>query len=68
MGNVMALAGGVTIRIPNKTGYLYQENMIFSPDGHCRVFDSQARGTIFGSGVGGVFLKRLEKKKGTGTF
>ncbi len=56
----MALAGGVTIRVPQRIGYLYQEDDIFSPDGHCRPFSADAQGTIFGSGVGLVLLKRLE--------
>ncbi|PSM49382.1 polyketide synthase [Chroococcidiopsis sp. CCALA 051] len=56
----MALAGGVSIRIPQKVGYLYQEGMILSPDGHCRAFDAQAQGTIGSSGLGIVVLKRLE--------
>lgn len=55
----MALAGGVTIRVPQAAGYLYQEDGIFSPDGHCRAFDAAARGTVFGSGVGIVVLKPL---------
>jgi phthiocerol/phenolphthiocerol synthesis type-I polyketide synthase E len=55
----MALAGGVSIQVPQKTGYLYQEGDIGSPDGHCRTFDANAQGTIFGSGVGVVLLKRL---------
>ena len=55
----MALAGGVGIKIPQKTGYLYQEGMIYSPDGHCRTFDSDAQGTVGGNGVGVVLLKRL---------
>lgn len=33
--------------------------MIVSPDGHCRAFDARAQGTVFGSGVGIVALKRL---------
>ena len=53
-----ALAGGVSIRIPQKTGYLYQEGMLFSPDGHCRAFDADAKGMIAGNGVGVVVLKR----------
>ncbi|WP_243146815.1 type I polyketide synthase [Scytonema sp. UIC 10036] len=57
----LALAGGVSIRVPQKTGYLYQEGMILSPDGHCRAFDAQAQGTVGGSGVGIVVLKRLEE-------
>ena len=55
----MALAGGVAITLPQREGYLYQEGGIGSPDGHCRTFDQQAAGTIRGSGVGVVLLKRL---------
>src|SRR5205085_11821441 len=54
-----ALAGGVSVRVPLKSGYLYDEGGIVSPDGHCRTFDAAAQGTIFGSGVGIVVLKRL---------
>ena len=56
----MALAGGVTIELPHAHGYLYQEGEILSDDGHCRAFDRRAKGTIFGSGVGLVVLRRLE--------
>ncbi|ETT49793.1 hybrid non-ribosomal peptide synthetase/type I polyketide synthase [Paenibacillus sp. FSL P4-0338] len=56
----VALAGGVTVRSPHKTGYMYQSDMILSKDGHCRPFDADASGTIFGSGAGVVVLKRLE--------
>ncbi len=55
----MALAGGVSVRVPHVTGYLYQPGSVFSPDGHCRPFDAKAQGTIFGSGAGVVVLKRL---------
>ncbi|UVK40221.1 KR domain-containing protein [Mesorhizobium sp. AR10] len=55
----MALAGGVTIELPHRRGYLYQEGEILSPDGHCRAFDHRAGGTVFGSGVGVVALRRL---------
>src|SRR2546421_7514432 len=57
----MALAGGVSISAAQKAGYLYQEGNILSPDGHCRAFDANAQGTIFGNGVGIVVLKRLEE-------
>ena len=57
----MALAGAVAVGIPQNTGYLYQEDMIFSPDGHCRAFDADAQGTVFGDGVGIVVLKSLSK-------
>lgn len=56
----IALAGGVSIDVPHQVGYLYEEGSIFSPDGHCRPFDANAQGTIFGSGMGFVVLKRLE--------
>lgn len=56
----LALAGGVSISVPQKRGYLYQEGMIKSPDGHNRTFDESARGTVGGEGVGIVVLKRLE--------
>lgn len=56
----MALAGGVSLLLPQKKGYRYQDGMIYSPDGHCRPFDAKAGGTVFGDGVGVVVLKRLE--------
>jgi acyl transferase domain-containing protein/thioesterase domain-containing protein len=56
----IALAGGISIEVPHKSGYLYQEGNIFSPDGHCRAFDAKAQGTVSGNGVGIVVLKRLE--------
>ena len=56
----MALAGGVTIEIPHGKGYSYREGEILSHDGHCRSFDASSTGTIFGSGVGVVVLRRLE--------
>ncbi|MDA5282553.1 type I polyketide synthase, partial [Streptomyces sp. Isolate_45] len=55
----VALAGGATINVLQRGGYQYQEGGIFSPDGHCRTFDAEARGTVGGSGVGLVVLKRL---------
>lgn len=55
----MALAGGVSIAVPQKNGYWYQEGGILSPDGHCRAFDAEASGTVGGNGVGIVVLKRL---------
>lgn len=55
----MALAGGVSISVPQQAGYLYREGSILSPDGHCRAFDAGARGTIPGNGAGIVVLRRL---------
>ena len=57
----LALAGGVSIRVPSASGYLYQEGDQVSPDGHCRPFDARAEGTLFGDGVGLVVLKRLNE-------
>ncbi len=56
----LALAGGVSITFPQKSGYMYQPGMILSKDGHCRSFDADASGTIQGDGVGIVVLKPLE--------
>ncbi|AGP37465.1 type I polyketide synthase [Sorangium cellulosum] len=57
----MALAGGITVRIPHRAGYVYAEGGIFSPDGHCRAFDAKANGTIMGNGCGVVLLKPLDR-------
>ncbi len=55
----MAVAGGIGVTFPQKTGYLYYDGMILSPDGHCHAFDEKAGGTVPGNGVGIVVLKRL---------
>lgn len=55
----MALAGGVSLRLPG-SGYVYQEGMILSPDGVCRPFDANANGTVPGSGAAVVVLRRLQ--------
>jgi phthiocerol/phenolphthiocerol synthesis type-I polyketide synthase E len=55
----MALAGGARVSVPLKGGYSYVEGGILSPDGHCRAFDAEARGTVGGNGVGIIVLKRL---------
>lgn len=55
-----ALAGAVSVRFPQDAGYVAEDGMIFSKDGHCRPFDHRASGTVFGSGVGVVVLKPLD--------
>lgn len=62
----MALAGGSTVLIPDRHGYVYHEGEILSPDGHCRPFDAESAGTVFGSGSGCVVLKSLEAALGDG--
>lgn len=64
----MALAGGVSIQVPQRAGHLYQEGGLNSPDGHCRTFDVKAGGTIFGSGAGVVVIKRLTDAINQGDF
>ncbi len=56
----IALAGGVSIRIPHHVGYWHEPGSIVSAVGHCRPFDVRADGTVFGSGVGIVVLKPLQ--------
>jgi amino acid adenylation domain-containing protein len=56
----MALAGGVSVTFPQHRGHVFQEGSMGSHDGHCRPFDADATGTVFGHGVGVVLLKRLE--------
>src|SRR5579859_683524 len=55
----MALAGGVSVKLPHRSGYLHLEGSIQSPDGYCRPFDAKAQGTLDGNGAGIVVLKRL---------
>ena len=56
----MIVAGGSSVSAIFEHGYLYQEGMIFSADGHCRPFDAQSTGTVGGDGAGVVVLKRLK--------
>ncbi|TDV56123.1 type I polyketide synthase [Actinophytocola oryzae] len=55
-----ALAGGVAVTVPQRVGYLYVEAGMSSPDGMCRAFDAEGKGTPLGNGVGVVVLRRLE--------
>ncbi len=54
----MAIAGGVNLEHPQGVGYLGMEGFT-SPDAHCRPLDAGANGTVWGSGVGAVLVKRL---------
>lgn len=62
----VALAGGVSITLPQKRGYMTQEGGMSSPDGLCRPFDAQAQGTVFGHGAGVVVLKPLAQAQRDG--
>jgi acyl transferase domain-containing protein len=57
----IAVAGGAYIPLPQPTGYLYEQGGITSPDGVVRSFDAEANGTVMGSGVGAVTLKRMSE-------
>jgi acyl transferase domain-containing protein/acyl carrier protein len=64
----MALAGGVSVSSGPMQGYLYEEGMIFSSDGHCRPFDAKAGGTVAGEGAGIVVLKSMEDAVDDGDY
>jgi acyl transferase domain-containing protein/acyl carrier protein len=55
----MALAAGVSVKVPQNELTLSPEEIV-SSDGHCKAFDAKANGTIGGNGIGVVVLKRLE--------
>lgn len=57
----LALAGGVSLTLPQESGYLYQQGMVRSADGHCRPFDISSNGTVGGSGAGILLLKPLDR-------
>lgn len=62
----LALAGAVSLATnpalqqPEVQGYLYQEGMILAPDGVCRPFSADAKGTVLSDGVAFVALRRLQ--------
>ncbi|MDE9494557.1 KR domain-containing protein [Xenorhabdus bovienii] len=53
-----AVAGGVSLLLPQQNGHTYQDGMLFSKDGKTRAFDAEATGSVFGSGFGAVVLRR----------
>jgi acyl transferase domain-containing protein/acyl carrier protein len=57
----IAVAGGAYIPLPQPSGYLYVQGGITSPDGIVRSLDAEANGTVMGSGVGAVTLKRMSE-------
>jgi 3-oxoacyl-(acyl-carrier-protein) synthase/SAM-dependent methyltransferase/NADP-dependent 3-hydroxy acid dehydrogenase YdfG/acyl carrier protein len=56
----VALCGASSLLVPQKQGHFAMPNGIYSHDGYCRVFDAAATGTVGGSGVGFLALKRLD--------
>jgi len=57
----MALAGGASVSLPQRKGYLYNEGGMLSKDGHTRSFDAEGSGTTFNEGAALVLLKRLDE-------
>ena len=57
----MMLAGASMVRVPRSRAISRRSGASNRLDGHCRPFDADGRGTIFGSGVGAVLLKRLDR-------
>lgn len=54
----LALAGGVSLMRPSSDASS-DDGGVLSPDGCCRAFDANARGTVSGEAVGVIMLKRL---------
>jgi acyl transferase domain-containing protein len=54
----IAIAGGVTVRTPQRGGHLHQPGGALARDAHCRPFDAAASGLVNGCGVGVVVLRR----------
>lgn len=55
----LALAGGVSVTVPLRAGYIHQPGGVMSPDGACRPYTTQGGGTVKGDGAGVVVLRRL---------
>jgi acyl transferase domain-containing protein len=56
----LAIAGGITIQIPDMLGYQALEGGIYSRDGKCRPFVEGSDGTVPASGGGFVVLCRSQ--------
>ncbi|CAG9531490.1 unnamed protein product [Cercopithifilaria johnstoni] len=63
----VALAGAVSLTIPRTDNSSSLRGMVLSSDGHCRPFDQKSSGTVRGSAVGVVVLRRLSQARETNT-
>ena len=61
-----AIAGGVSLIVPQGHGYLYVPDGIFSRDGTVRAFGANSSGIVYSQGVGAVVLRRLEEARTDG--
>ncbi|MEU7225454.1 type I polyketide synthase [Streptomyces chrestomyceticus] len=57
----IALAGATAVHVPQVLGYQYVKGSILSKSGYLRAFDGRADGTVGGTGVAAVVLKRLDR-------
>ncbi|USX53957.1 type I polyketide synthase [Lentzea sp. HUAS12] len=55
-----ALAGGVSLIVPQGHGYLHVPDGIYSADGVVRPYSADGSGIVYTQGVGAVVLRRLE--------
>ncbi|NUU26274.1 MAG: type I polyketide synthase, partial [Streptomycetaceae bacterium] len=55
-----ALAGGVSLIVPQGRGYLHVPDAMFSADGRVRPFSADGTGIVYSQGVGAVVLRRLD--------
>lgn len=62
----MALAGGVSVVCPPRSGYMSLEGAMLSSDASTKTFDADAQGTVFGDGAAVVLLKRLADAQADG--
>lgn len=62
----LALAGAAAVHVLQDAGYLNDAGSVLSPSGTCRPFDARADGTVGGSGVAVVLLKRLSQAQADG--
>ena len=62
----MALAGGVTFRMDDQSGYDSRGDGLQSEDGLIHTFDASATGTVYSSGLGMVLLKRAADAQAQG--
>ncbi|WP_051819421.1 type I polyketide synthase [Streptomyces sp. NRRL S-920] len=57
----IAVAGATALHVPQILGYQYVKGSILSKSGYLRPFDADADGTVGGTGVVAVVLKRLDR-------
>jgi len=55
-----ALAGGVSLIVPQGQGYVHAPEAVFSADGAVRPFSQHGTGIVYTQGVGAVVLRRLD--------